>query len=102
MINVYINRTQNVSQLIVLGHAGFDEAGKDIVCAGVSTLAQSYAQCCIEKAKCNVDVSDGRLEITVEDTDDTKAMLEMLEKGVSMISEAYENHVTLVKGTSIM
>lgn len=42
MINILlVRRNKNFIKLKVYGHSGYDEIGKDIVCASVSTLAQS-------------------------------------------------------------
>ena len=39
MIKVNIkNRNGNVYEIVVKGHAGYDDFGKDIVCAAVSTM----------------------------------------------------------------
>ncbi len=42
MINILlVRRNKNFIKLKVYGHSGYAEIGKDIVCASVSTLAQS-------------------------------------------------------------
>jgi len=40
MITVIVNRdeSRNIVGLVMTGHADYDESGKDIVCAGASTL----------------------------------------------------------------
>lgn len=39
MISVYVNRLDNlISSIEISGHAGFDEIGYDLVCAGVSSI----------------------------------------------------------------
>ena len=40
MIKVNVKRQNNkVYEIVIKGHAGYDEAGKDIVCAAVSSMA---------------------------------------------------------------
>ena len=41
MIKVEIIRNNNIKKISILGHAMYDEYGKDIVCAYVSTLVIS-------------------------------------------------------------
>lgn len=42
MINILlVRRNNNFIKLKVYGHSGYNEIGKDIVCASISTLAQS-------------------------------------------------------------
>ena len=43
MINIAIRHDPWSLQVIVSGHAGYAEEGKDIVCAGVSTLTNTLA-----------------------------------------------------------
>lgn len=46
MITIDINKYEDkmMVELIVTGHADYDEVGKDIVCASVSILTYSFAQ----------------------------------------------------------
>lgn len=43
MIRVALRQDERSAQFIVSGHAGYDERGKDIVCAGISTLVNTLA-----------------------------------------------------------
>lgn len=41
MIKVYISQKEGDISIDVVGHAEYDEYGKDIVCAGVSAIVQT-------------------------------------------------------------
>lgn len=43
MIRIAIRQDERSAQFIVSGHANYDEKGKDIVCAGISTLVNTLA-----------------------------------------------------------
>lgn len=43
MIRVALRQDERSAQFIVSGHAGYDEKGRDIVCAGISTLTNTLA-----------------------------------------------------------
>lgn len=40
MIKIHIKDTGYVKEIVLIGHADYDEYGKDIVCASVSTIFQ--------------------------------------------------------------
>lgn len=66
MINIEINRNYigNIYKFKVEGHSGFDEEGKDIVCAAVSTATQSVILGLSEilAIRLNIIIDEGRLE----------------------------------------
>lgn len=43
MIRIALRQDERSAQFIISGHAGYDENGKDIVCAGISTLTNMLA-----------------------------------------------------------
>lgn len=43
MIRVALRQDERSAQFIISGHANYDEKGKDIVCAGISTLTNTLA-----------------------------------------------------------
>ena len=43
MIKIALRQDERSAQFVIGGHAGYAESGKDIVCAGVSTLTNTLA-----------------------------------------------------------
>lgn len=41
MIKIYVSKKEGDVSIDVVGHAEYDEYGKDIVCAGVSAIVQT-------------------------------------------------------------
>lgn len=71
MIDCYIGQDKDLYQLRCTGHADYAERGKDIVCAAVSALTQSFVLWAQEAEVCDrvtIDklyLADGALEIIV-------------------------------------
>lgn len=80
-------------KISIKGHAGYDEIGKDIVCAGVSTLLHTYAFALdIEELQ-----QDGEW-LYVEPPNNIKALhiCQAIWRGLIMISATYPDYVKLV------
>ena len=43
MIRIALRQDEKSAQFIISGHADYDEKGRDIVCAGISTLTNTLA-----------------------------------------------------------
>lgn len=85
--------------LIVLGHANYDEYGKDIVCAGVSAVVQallgwienhSYCAECI-----SIDEKGGEVIISCSGGEEVAAVFYMASIGVEQIAEEYPRYVQI-------
>lgn len=83
-----------------VGHAGYDEPGKDIVCSAVSTLIQSFAMVAgdyqdkgealirrliIDDALCHIEVDSSSLA----------SAFDMLKVGLESIADSYPKNVCL-------
>lgn len=84
--------------ITVKGHAGCAEPGKDIVCAAVSTLAQTLAVS-LEKLtpdSVGYDLEPGHMEIyhgTLSDRG--KYLIKSFFIGVKMVAEQYPDYVRI-------
>lgn len=87
--------------LTVSGHAGYAEAGKDIVCAGVSVTAQSLAAtlCQTEGVMCDVKKDTGMMFIVCRCDKRVKryvdALFDMARTSFEMLAEEYPEHVKI-------
>lgn len=96
MIRARYTAEGNRHTLVIGGHAGYDEYGKDIVCAGVSAIVQAlmawvennphYAECV------TTDERTGEIIIACEGGEDVSAVFQMTTIGLEQISRAYPNH----------
>mgnify|MGYP000886962030 CR=1 FL=1 len=85
----------------VSGHAGCGDHGKDVVCAGVSAIAQAVVLALQEILGPRVRTarSDGFLSVDVDKVDasqeGTQALMRCLELGFQSISRQYPESVSL-------
>lgn len=99
MVRARYTVDEGTHTITVVGHANYDEYGKDIVCAGVSALVQALIGWIEEnyyKANCiSVDPKDGEVIISCEGGEDIAAIFEMTAIGLGQIAYVYPNHVQI-------
>jgi uncharacterized protein YsxB (DUF464 family) len=99
MVRAKYTVEDNRHTLVVLGHANYGEYGKDIVCAGVSSLVQALIGWIEEnywKAECiSVDPKDGEVLIACEGGEDVAAVFYMASIGLLQIADSYPDHVQI-------
>ncbi len=84
----------------VSGHAMFDDYGKDIVCAGVSSAVQMCANGLSEIAKLEpkIEVGENTVAVSMKDNfKDTHAqlLLKTLQLHLEVLSQEYSDTITL-------
>lgn len=86
-----------ISGVEMKGHTGYAKAGKDIVCAAISTLAQSTLLGLIEVLKREVEskTGDGYLKYTFEPNEQTEILMKTLLIGLKDIKIGYPKHLKL-------
>ena len=85
--------------MLVQGHAGYAEHGKDIVCAAVSAITCAlicFVENNVKKYSVTVKENEGYARVTVYEYDEkTDAAFEMAKNGMVQIEMAYPRHVTV-------
>lgn len=85
--------------LTVLGHANYDEYGKDIVCAGISALVQALIGWIEEnywKSECiSIDPKDGEVIVACEGGEELAAVFYMTAIGLEQLAYSYPDHVQI-------
>ncbi len=93
----------NFVKYIVKGHSGYDEIGKDIVCAAISTLTQTGLLALKKVCEVNVEylLEEGSIEVKIPQNinDKTKKkcniVINTILVGLENISESYPENITL-------
>ncbi len=70
MINIKVSKHDGfITEVTIKGHSGYDELGKDIVCASVSSISITTINACIrlENEKIQYEEKDGFLDIKVKE-----------------------------------
>ncbi len=84
-----------------VGHAGYDEYGKDIVCASVSVLVinaiNSIEELTDDDYVCDVDEKSGSIKLhpNTELSKESKLLLKSLYLGILGVSEENKKYITL-------
>lgn len=90
--------TYHSAGITVQGHAGYADHGKDIVCAGVSTLVQTFIQSVEELTadKIQYSMQPGTVDIRFRDLSERAQLLvDSFFIGVQLIADNYPDNVTL-------
>lgn len=99
MIRAKYTVIDNTHTLVVVGHADYEEYGKDIVCAGVSALVQALIGWIEEnhyKAESiTVDIQEGEVIISCSGDEDVAAVFQMASIGLEQIADGYPDHVQI-------
>lgn len=93
-----INVIRKNNGITVKGHAGYDEPGKDIVCAGVSTLVQTLIQSIEELTsdKIQYSMSPGTVDIRFGNLSErAQALTDSFFVGIRLIADEYPENVQL-------
>lgn len=99
MIRIKCYTEDRAFRMRITGHAGFDEVGRDIVCAAVSVLIQTLAQHLNDTADLHYVDYDGR-QIREIMADGRNAMIayETVMTGLRMIADQYPDNLKLTEG----
>lgn len=102
MIRVSIekNACDNIVGFTIRGHAGYDESGKDIVCAAVSMLVINTINSIEKFTQAKLEVyeneKDGYIRVSIIDNDNgANLLLSALELGIITVKEEYEEYLDI-------
>lgn len=103
MIHVTIIRNSNSDYIgfDILGHAGYDEAGKDIVCSAVSAIAITTVNSIEELAggrfTCDCEQKSGAMSLRIEDVPDQAAsvLMKAFVIGMKGLCDSYGDYVCM-------
>ena len=85
-------------RITVSGHAGFAEAGKDIVCAGVTALIQTLIKSIgdLTEDKIEYEISPGRADIHYRNLSEKgKLLVDSFFIGICLIVNEFPDHVRI-------
>ena len=100
-VKVHVDPFGGYRLIEISGHAGYDEYGKDIVCAAVSALAQTMALG-LEKVvgiKAKIKKKDGYFllkipkDLSAEKADKVNIIMETFILGIEDISKSYPSNI---------
>jgi uncharacterized protein YsxB (DUF464 family) len=98
MIRASYTVDENKHTLTVIGHANYAEYGKDIVCAGVSSLVQAligWLEETYTEADISIDTEDSEVVISCDGGEEIAAVFYMASIGLEQIADSYPDHMQI-------
>lgn len=98
MIKINIEKKDNnkISKIIISGHALYDDAGKDIVCAAVSSTVITTVNNILSLSK-TIDYIEGREGLTIIVIKDDDVTQKILNSMLSMLKELENDYPKNIK-----
>ena len=88
------------NQITISGHSGYDELGKDIVCASVSTLAITSVNAILrfDDKAINYKDEDGYLEINIiKHSKETDTIIENMITLLTELEKEYKKYIKIYR-----
>lgn len=85
--------------IIIDGHAGYAETGKDIVCAGVSALAQTLIKSIEDLTSSTIqyDIDPGRVDIKFKNlSEEGKLLVDSFFLGICLIADEFPDYIKII------
>ena len=96
MIIIRLASNEERFKLVCKGHAGFDEPGKDIVCAAVTALCYALVESLpADKWRGGMYEGDIRIEVDCSQQSDERKAFEVIARGLKLIAESYPENIQL-------
>lgn len=91
---------EEIKEIVISGHSMYEESGKDIVCASVSSIVITSVNAMLRQDPQSIiyEEEDGYLKITVEKQDEVISMLltNLLEL-LTELQTQYSKHIKIIK-----
>jgi hypothetical protein len=100
MIEIKIQKKQGAYDIRIKGHAGYEEKGKDIMCASASTLLYTLSEN-IKGNPCVIDYAEefksgnSRIFFTFSGTREIPSITTTIERGFVMLAREYPEYFSV-------
>ncbi len=85
------------NEIIVTGHAGYDEYGKDIVCASASSIIITSVNACLRFDKGSISYKEEKDKLTIRINKEDKSTSLIIENMLAMLKELAQNYNKNIK-----
>ena len=96
MIKVYVRK----NNIVITGHAEFNDYGKDIVCASASSIVITSINACLNIDAKSLVYKNELDKLTIDIKSDNNVILKILDNMLNMLSELandYPKNVKIIK-----
>jgi len=87
-------------EIIITGHAGFADYGKDIVCASVSSIIITSVNACLRIEEKSLDYREDKDKLTIHILSNNKNVLLIMENMIAELEElslTYKKNIKIIK-----
>ena len=96
MIKVILTKKDdNVNKVIINGHAGYDDFGKDIVCAAVSSITTINILLSLDNQSISYNDSRGLIIEVLKNDMTTKKIINVLISNLYELEKAYPKNIQI-------
>ena len=95
---IKVNIKQN--RVIITGHAGYDEYGKDIVCASVSSIVITSVNAALKLENNSLEYIEEKDKLTINILSNNKNILIIIENMIDLLEElslTYKENIKIIK-----
>ena len=100
MIHVKVEKAHaKYKKIAILGHAMYDDYGKDIVCAGVTALMRTLVKSIedLTEDEIEYEISSGKVDIHYRNLlEKSRTLVDSFFVGVCMIANEYPEYVKII------
>lgn len=96
MIKVYVKK----NNIVITGHAEFNDYGKDIVCSSASSIVITSINACLNIDAKSIVYKNELDKLTIDIKSDNNVILKILDNMLNMLSELandYPKNVKIIK-----
>ena len=96
MIKVYIKK----DCIVIKGHANYDEYGKDIVCASVSSIVTTSVNACLRLSADSVSYRQESGMVKIDILKSSRVVDSLMENMIAMLEElelTYQKNIKIIK-----
>ncbi len=96
MIKISISK----KQITIKGHAGYEEYGKDIVCAAVSSIVTTSINACLSLDEASIRYEEKEGLVIINVLKDNETTIKLINNMINMLEELareYKKNITIIK-----
>ncbi len=97
MIKVNINKDKKINSIEVRGHALYDDYGKDIVCASVSSIVTTTVNGLGKIDKCCIECIENKNGLNIKILKHSKVIDALLDNMIELLKELELNYKKYIK-----
>jgi len=97
MIKVNVLGIDSVKQIDIIGHANYDEYGKDIVCSATSSIVTTTVNAILSFDKDYIEYIEGKDKFTIKINDCNEIVTKLITNMLNLLKELENDYPKYIK-----